>query len=156
MATLPKPEINPKEIRLTKEFKRHKKQRFWHIYFPMILTTLVLAAMMTLVIIAITQNPDMNSKWASLILMVFIVVASLFTTVIAAILIYIAIYLGKGINAAPTYTNMAKFYTNFITSKLKEYSDKLTQPIIKTAGWSQGARTLFQLNKIKTDKNTKL
>ena len=147
MASLPKPDIDPDEVRQTDEFHRHKKQRFWQIYFPMIITIGVLAAIMTLTILAIATNPDMNSKWASLILMISITVISIFALAIAALLIYISISLRKGIRATPTYTNMAKFYTDFLNTKVKAISEKITNPLIKISGWAQGAKTLFHQRK---------
>ena len=147
MATIPKPEIDPKVIRTTEEFRRHKKQRFWHIYFPMIIAALILIALMTITIMAITGNPGRNSKWASLLLIISIVLVSVFALIIAAILIFGAIYLGKGIHAVPTYSNMAKFYFDFISEKTKEFSDKITNPIIQTNGWTHGVTTLFHNQK---------
>lgn len=147
MASLPKPDIDPDEIRQTDEFHLHKKQRFWQIYFPMIITVVVLASVMTLTILAIATNPEMNSKWASLLLMISITVISIFTLAIAALLIYISITLGKGIKAAPTYSNMVKFYADFLNKKVKTISENITRPIIQISGWTKGAKTLFHQRK---------
>ena len=149
MKSLPKPNINPDEICQTNEFHRHKKQRFWQIYLPMIITVGILAAIMTLIIMAITTNPDMNSKWASIILMIAITGISIFAIAIAALLIYISISLRKGIKAIPTYTNMAKFYTDFLNTKIKVVSEKTTTPFVKIGGWVQGSKTVFQQRKNK-------
>ncbi len=147
MKSIPKPTIDSGEIRQTNEFHRHKKQRFWQIYFPMIIMVGVLVAIMALTTLAITANPDMNSKWASLILMVSITVISIFALAIAALLIYISISLRKGIKATPTYTNMAKFYITFLNTKVKTISVKITNPLIKINGLAQGAKTLFHQRK---------
>ena len=98
---------------------------------------------------AITTNPDMNSKWASLILMIAITIISIFALVIAALLIYISISLRKGIKATPKYTNIAKFYTDFLSIKVKEISDITTTPFIALSGWAQGIKTVFQKKKLR-------
>ena len=149
MTTIPRHEIDPDKIRQTVEFHRHKKQTFWQIYFPMIITVGILAGTMTLTILAIATNPEMNSKWASLILMITIAIISIFALAIAALLTYMSISLRKGIKAAPKYTNMAKFYTGFLNTKVKTISEKITNPLIIISSWTRGAKTLFQQSKSK-------
>ncbi|NSW51234.1 MAG: hypothetical protein HPY85_01870 [Anaerolineae bacterium] len=146
MSPLPVPEIDPKVIRKTREYKKHQKTTFWQIYFPLILS-IALVLMVTVFAVLTTIQGDMagtNSKWSSLILIIFISVISIFALGIAAALFYMAYTLAKGIHAAPVYTNMAKYYTNLFRQKVGQWSDAIVSPVIKAGGTAKGIHVFLQ------------
>jgi heme/copper-type cytochrome/quinol oxidase subunit 2 len=143
MENLPKPEITKETIKSTKEFKQHQKQSWWQIYFPMLLIIGLFITVIVLMVFATTPaGPnDTHSKWADLIVMVIIVLASIVTLIITAILGISIYYLGTGIKKMPELSNQAKFYVNYGAEKVKEVMDAITQPIIKAGGMVKGVQT---------------
>ena len=148
---IPKPEITREVIKSTKEFRQHRKQSWWQIYFPMIMVLALFIFVIVLMVIT-TANGDPNgthSKWADLIVMTIIVLASIATLIITAILGVSIYYLGTGIKKMPELSNQAKFYVNFGAEKIKYVMDAITQPIIKAGGALKGVQTAFDRMKKK-------
>ncbi|MEE4194614.1 MAG: hypothetical protein V2J07_05375 [Anaerolineae bacterium] len=157
MNSFPKPEISAEKVKGTPEFKRHRKQSFWQIYFPMLVTLAVfIFVIVLLVLTTIKGDPDgTNSKYADLIVMGIIVIASIVTLIITAVLGASIYYLGIGIKKTPELTNQAKFYVNFGAEKIKTAMDAITKPIIKAGGAAKGIKTVFKQMKNKpTDRHT--
>lgn len=112
MEKIPKPEITKEKIKATEEFKIHRKQSFWQVYFPMILILALFIFVIVLMVIT-TMNGDPNgthSKYADLITMGIISILSIVTLIIIAILGASIYYLGKGIKQTPVVSNQAKYY----------------------------------------------
>ena len=121
MENLPKPEITREKIKATPEYLKHRKQTFWQIYFP-ILAVLALFIFIIVLLVLTTLKGDptgIHSKWADLIVMGIIVLASFVTLIITAILGGSIYYLGIGIKKTPEITNQAKFYVDFGSEKVK-------------------------------------
>ena len=151
---IPKPEITREVIKSTKEFRQHRKQSWWQIYFPMIMVLALFIILIVLMVIT-TANGDPNgthSKWADLIVMVIIVLASVVTLIITGILGVSIYYLGAGIKKMPELSNQAKYYVNFGAGKVKEVMDAITKPVIMAGGAAKGVQTaLDSIKKKPTD-----
>ena len=154
MEKLPKPTITRETIRATEEFKQHRKQSWWQIYFPMVLVLALFIFVIVLMVLT-TVNGDPNgthSKWADLIVMVIIVLASVVTLIITGILGVSIYYLGAGIKKMPELSNQAKYYVNFGAGKVKEVMDAITKPVIMAGGAAKGVQTaLDSIKKKPTD-----
>ncbi len=157
MSSLPKPEISQEKMKGTPEFKRHRKQSFWQVYFPMLVTLAVFIFIIVLLVLTtIKGDPEgIHSKYADLIVMGMILFASIITLIITAVLGASIYYLGIGIKKTPELTNQAKFYVNFGAEKIKTAMDAITKPIIKAGGAAKGIQTVFtQAKKKPTDRHT--
>ena len=154
MENLPKPEITREKIKATDEYLQHRKQSFWQIYFP-ILVVLALFILVIVLLVLTTLQGDpagTHSKWADLIVMGIVVIASFITLIITAALVASIYYLGIGINKTPELTNQVKFYVGYGAKKITEVMDKITSPIIKAGGVAKGVQTtLDSLKKKPTD-----
>lgn len=154
MENIPKPEITQEKIKGTKEFARHRKQSFWQIYFPMIVVLAILILIVVLMVITTLKGDPFgtHSKWADVILMAIISIASFFTLIIIAILGASIYYLGKGIHKTPELTNQAKFYVDFGAEKINQVMSAITAPIIKAGGAAKGAQqAINRITKKQTD-----
>ena len=154
MENIPKPQITRESIKESEEFKQHRRQSFWQVYFPMLV---MLAIFVTVVVFAVlvTTKGDPNGsnvKWSSLILMFFISTASIITLIITAILGFSIYYLGQGIRKTPEVTNKGKFYVNLAGEKIKQAMDAITAPIIKVGGAAKGVQQAVDTLKGKTNK----
>ena len=150
MENIPKPEITREKIKATPEFHKHRKQSFWQIYFP-ILAVLAIFIFIIVLLVLTTLKGDptgIHSKWADLIVMGIIALASIVTLLITVVLGGSIYYLGIGIQKTPEITNQVKFYVNFGSEKIKEAMDAISKPIIKAGGAAKGLQTVAdQLNK---------
>lgn len=140
------PITDTKQFKQTSEFLAHKKQRFWQIWFPFIIGLSLIIGLMVLIILgAVHGDPrGLNSKWASLILIIMIVLASILTLLTIGLLVVLIVYLAKGIHGLPPLTNQGKYYASLISQKVLEASDKIAQPIVAMGGWSKSVETFFK------------
>lgn len=139
-----KPEISREIIKKTTEFKKHRKQIFWQIYFPLAIVLLIIIAIIVLAVITAAQGDaeGVNSKWAGLTLMVIILMSSVVALVVAALL-YGSIYLlAKGIRKTPEISLQAQYLFNLVRDKTREVMNVVATPIVKIGGVAQAVTTL--------------
>lgn len=138
-----KPEISREVIKKTAEFKKHRKQSFWQIYFPLAIVLLIIIAIIVLAVITAAQGDaeGVNSKWASLTLMVIILMTSVVALIVAAILYGSVYLLAKGIRKTPELSLQAQYIVNLIRDKTREVMNIVATPIVKIGGVAQAVNT---------------
>jgi len=138
-----KPEISRDIIKKTIEFKKHRKQIFWQIYFPLAIVLMIIIAIIVLAVITAAQGDaeGVNSKWASLTLIVIILMSSVVALVVAAMLYGSVYLLAKGIRKTPEISLQAQYLSNLVRDKTREVMNVVAAPIVKIGGVTQAVNT---------------
>jgi hypothetical protein len=153
-----KPEISREIIKKTAEFKKHRKQSFWQIYFPLAIVLLIIIAIIVLAVITAAQGDaeGINSKWASLTLMVIILMSSVVALVVAVILYGVVYLLAKGIRKTPEVSLQAQYLFNLVRDKTHEVMTMVATPIIKIGGVAHAVNTFSDRITGKNKKRSKV
>jgi len=111
---------------------RHRREVFWQIIIPMMLGILLVLVAVTIVILSATHAATNLSRWAdvSLIWLILpsLLIAFIFLTILIAFTYLISIVLKK----TPPYAHLIQQYFETGKNKVSFYSNKITDPIVKT------------------------
>jgi len=153
-----KPEISREFIKKTAEFRKHRKQAFWQIYFPLIIVLIITIAIIVLAVMTAAQGDTegINSKWASLTLIVIILMSSVFALVFAGIFYGSVYLLAKGIRKTPEIGFQVQHIINLVGDKTIEIMNAIAVPIVKIGGVAQSINKLNDLIRGKNRKNRKV
>lgn len=151
------PEISREIIKNTSEFRKHRKQIFWQIYFPLAIVLLIIIAIIVLAVITAAKGDveGVNSKWASLTLMVIILMSSVVALIVAAILYGSVYLLTKGIRKTTEISLQVQYMTNLVRDKTHEIMNILAAPMIKIGGTARAVSTLGDKITGKNNKRSK-
>lgn len=112
--------------------KKHRKQTFWQVWFPLAITILIFLFLAVFVVIltAGDQTGNFNTKWASISL-VYLSIPALISALIILVLLIATIYLaGKLYIILPEYSLKALDFLKKVSSALRMASDRISMPII--------------------------
>jgi len=126
--------------------KDRKKQLIWMIWFPLIISILVMLAAAVLVCL-----PELNTgiDTESLGSLSFIWVSApaipilLVLVALAGAMVYL---LAKFLAILPGFFHKVQFYFNFGARKTREYSDKIASPIISAKSYQASASQLSKIS----------
>ena len=132
---------NPEHL----SYRRHKKQQFWQILAPIIAGFLLMAAAMVLMILTATQGDASSqvSGWAD-VSIIWLILPVLMVAVLVAILLFVLVFLmARALRILPVYTGLVQQYAAVAAVKVKQFSNKLTSPIIGIRSSTTGAKKVF-------------
>jgi predicted PurR-regulated permease PerM len=129
------PEPNPVTM------KRHHRQVWWQVLFPVVLGALILIAVSVLATLA-SDTTIIRSSDISLILLILpAAVVGLVVFVLLAGLVYL---MARLLRVMPHYTRLAQDTLDGATAALKRVSDKAASPVINLESILAGLRSLFK------------
>ena len=110
----------------------HRKQTFWQIVTPLVISALIIIAVAVFVVILTTRDASgaFNEKWASISLIYLSLPAIVFLLVLLAILIGLIYIIGKLYRALPRYAAALYAFLRDINRLTNTASDKITRPVI--------------------------
>lgn len=140
--------INQIEVDRNKRpsYRQHKRQSFWQILLPILLSFLVmLAGLAFLIVIAKGGDPiGKLSTWADTSL-IWLLLPVMALGLAAVLLLGTMIYgLARLLKVLPTYTAMVQHYFSLAASWVKAMVEKLLNPGMKLRGYQAGIGHFFK------------
>lgn len=157
MENTEKPGISRDIIKKTTEFKKHRQQSFWQIYFPLAIVLVIIITIIVLAVITAARGDaeGVNSKWADLTLMVIILMSSIIALIIAGLLFGSVYLLAKGIRKTPEISLQVQQFMVLVRDKTQEIMNIVATPIIKISGAAQAMNTMGEKITGKNKKRSK-
>jgi hypothetical protein len=128
------PEPNPVTI------KRHHRQVWWQVLFPVILGALILIAVAVFATLAPGDSIIRFSDISLIFLILPTAVVGLVLFVLLAGLVYL---MARLLRVMPSYTRLVQNTLDRVTAALKRISDKAASPVINLESILAGLRALF-------------
>ena len=114
----------------SKSIKRHKKERFWQIFLPVGLISLIIIAGIVLIIIFGLKSTLSLSQLSDTAL-IWLIAPGLFFALITVVILGGLIYgIAKLTGILPRYTGRVQYYVGLVTVMVKKWSDKVVSPIL--------------------------
>lgn len=135
-ATIPQP--------VHESYKRHRKQLFWQIIFPMVLTSLLLIALIVVVNIATFRDGGDVGRWAAISTIWIVIPIMIGLLIVLALLGGLVYLLQKLLNITPTYTGMAQDYVYIAQGYIKRATEALVKPVLQLNGILAGINAFFE------------
>lgn len=136
-------EFKPSMALPTRAESRHRRQRFWQIWLPLILAVLVvLGVAVWTVVSAVTPGPSLT-KWSDISavwLILPLCLAGILFLVLAGAFIYLNARIYRGLPGLDRKVQ-AVFYR--IENGVKRAADQSVKPIFTVNGWSASWNTLL-------------
>jgi len=117
----------------TTSYQKHKKQRFWQILFPIMLCILLVLALAVFVVLTASQDGGGgdSSLWADTS-MIWLLLPLLVFAVLMFVLFSVLVFLvARVLHILPAYSSQVQYYVDLVSSKVKYWTEKSVQPIIK-------------------------
>ena len=112
---------------------KHKREVFWQIIIPMLIGVLLVLSVAFGIIFGFQSSSDL-SRWAD-VSTIWLILPSLFFAFIILIFLSAFIYLITIVlRITPRYALIVQLYFEIAKHKVSYYSDRITEPIIKTRG----------------------
>jgi len=112
---------------------KHKREVFWQIMIPMLIGVLLVLSVAFGIIFGFQSSSDL-SRWAD-VSTIWLILPSLFFAFIILIFLSAFIYLITIVlRITPRYALIVQLYFEIAKHKVSYYSDRITEPIIKTRG----------------------
>jgi FlaA1/EpsC-like NDP-sugar epimerase len=131
---------------------KHRRETFWQITFPLLIGVLLIIAAMAGIIISASQPTSEVSRWADVSLIWIILPAMVFTLILLALLVGLVIGVTILHRRLPRYFSMALFYMQVAREKMRQISDKLAEPVIKTNSIWAAIRRIGKIGKRAIDR----
>jgi uncharacterized BrkB/YihY/UPF0761 family membrane protein len=112
---------------------KHKREVFWQIMIPMLIGVLLVLSVAFGIIFGFQSSSDL-SRWAD-VSTIWLILPSLFFAFIILIFLSAFVYLITIVlRITPRYAFIVQLYFEIAKHKVSYYSDRITEPIIKTRG----------------------
>lgn len=118
-------------------YRRHRKQVFWQILFPMLLVALLALAVGAL---AILGDRGQASLWADAALVMLLPLALLMMLLPLALLVGAVIGLFALLQSAPHWFAWLQEYAAYGPAYASKWSKAVVEPILRVAGWQAAGR----------------
>jgi len=132
-------------------FRQHRRQTFWQVLLPVLLSVLlVLVGLVLLIMLANDGDPAGKlSVWADTSL-IWLLLPMMGLGLMAILILGAMIYLlARLLKILPTYTALVQHYFSFAETWVKLMAGKLLNPVLKVRGYQAGAghllKSLFSL-----------
>ena len=120
-------------------YRKHRRQMFWQILFPVLLLTVVVIAV-TVYLIVITANPasQVDTQWAN-ISVIWLALPTILTCLIFMALTGGLVFLmAKLLGKMPGWMAVAQYYAARMAQMAESVGNKAAAPVIKTRGMLAG------------------
>ena len=133
----------PPYIEETPSIKKHKRQTFWQITFPLIMTVLLILAVAVLVGFSAFGEESGSGRWAA-ISTIWLVIPMMIIALIFLVVIIAMVYgMAHLLKITPPYTGKAQYYVNKAADKIQTAADTLTKPVMLGGGVLASLKALF-------------
>ncbi len=127
----------------TPSIKAHKRQAFWQITFPLVMTVLLVLAVAVLTGISAFGEASGSVRWAAISTIWLVVPVMLIAFVFLAVLVAMIYGMMRLLKIIPPYTGKAQYYVNRAADKIKTAADVATRPVIAGGGLIASLKALF-------------
>ncbi|HPH94525.1 MAG TPA: hypothetical protein PKW33_14000 [Anaerolineaceae bacterium] len=128
----------------------HRKQVFWQVWVPLIVTLVILVAAMSAVVASAVVGTGDVGRWQAISLIFLIMpamVGGLLLLALLGLFCYAIFWLLKNL---PAYAHLAQAYLHYFSVLVRHYADKAATPVllvrIRQAEWQafwRGLRAMF-------------
>ncbi|HEY9088260.1 MAG TPA: hypothetical protein VIO36_08835 [Anaerolineaceae bacterium] len=123
--------------------RKHRRQSFWRILFPVILVSLIVIALVVLAMVTTAgAGNDLDTHWANISLIWVLLPTILGSLVWLAILGGLIFAMVKLLGALPNGFAIVQHALMRVSEVARDVSDKVSAPVIKTKGFWAGVHRL--------------
>jgi hypothetical protein len=131
--------IPPEKPRNPITQEAHRRQSFWQIYFPLILTGILI---LVAIVATLFLDGTRASKWADISLLYMVSLAMIAFLIISIFLVVIVIYTAKLLKATPYYFFVFQKYAYLMEQRAKNASNVAVEPFYRIHSFFAGFRAL--------------
>jgi hypothetical protein len=119
--------------------QRHRREVFWQISLPFVITCLIV---LVLAVLATGLSAESASTWADISLIYMIIPALLFS-LLAMVILAAGVYLSlRLLRILPFYFFRGHNWFLLVNLRVGRFSDSLVEPFLRVRAWKAGASTL--------------
>jgi hypothetical protein len=130
---------------------KHRRDATRRIILPIVLFTVLIAAIAVLTGVAAAGSNPGVSLWADIATIWVVIPLMFMMLVITALLMGIVYGLARLLKVSPHYTGLAQAYVFWFSAKISIWLDKLTDPVVETKTWLSLLVNLFSPEKEKKE-----
>ena len=127
-------------------YQRHKRQTFWQVLLPVLLSVLVVLVGLVFLILTATQGDSAGqlSGWADTSL-IWLLLPVMGVGLIAILLLAVIIYLlARLLKVLPTYTALVQHYFAIGEGWVKGMAARVLHPVLSAKSYQAGAGQFFK------------
>jgi Na+-driven multidrug efflux pump len=132
-------------------YLKHRRDATRQIILPIVLVTILFAAIAVLTGVAATGGSPNVSLWADIATIWVVIPLMLMMVVVTALLAGIIYGLTRLLKVSPRYTGQAQVYVFWLSAKINLWLNKLTDPVLETKTWLSVLVNLFSPEKEKKE-----
>lgn len=123
--------------------RRHRKQRFWHILLPFLLTAVIVLGGAALA--AFGGGAGQARLWADISIIWLTLPALFFALLCLAVVVGLIYLLARLQRAVPPVTAKVQFFSRRVAGGARQVADKAVQPIVWLEEFGAMLKTLFRV-----------
>lgn len=127
-------------------YEVHRRQFWLQIFLPVILVVLIIIAVAVLTSISALNGTGDSARWAAISTIWLVIPAMVFGLFFFALLAGLVYLLAQTLGVLPSYTSQAHYYVNQAASRIKDFSDAATRPVIFLEGLGASLKAIFGRN----------
>jgi hypothetical protein len=116
-------------------YLKHRRDATRRIILPIVLVTILMAAIAVLTGVAAAGSDPGVSLWADIATIWVVIPLMFMMLVITALLMGLVYGLSRLLKVSPRYTGLAQVYIFWLSAKINLWLDKLTDPVLEINTW---------------------
>lgn len=128
---------------LHESYRNHRRQLFWQILLPIMLTALLCLGLIVLINIAAFRNGGDVARWAAVSTIWIVIPIMIGLIIVLALLAGLVYLMAKLLRVTPTYTGLAQEYVHKAALYIKRGADAVVKPIFLIDGVGASIRAFF-------------
>jgi len=128
---------------LHESYRIHRRQLFWQIILPIVLTVLLCLVLIVFINIAAFRDGGDTERWAAVSAIWIVIPIIIGLVIVLALLIGLVYLMAKLLHIMPAYTGLAQGYVRKAAIYIKRGADAVVKPIFLIDGIGASIRALF-------------
>ncbi|GAB4455347.1 MAG: hypothetical protein OHK0041_19930 [Anaerolineales bacterium] len=128
---------------LHESYRNHRRQLFWQILLPIMLTALLCLGLIVLINLAAFRNGGDVARWAAVSTIWIVIPIMIGLVIVLALLAGLVYLMAKLLRVTPTYTGLAQEYVHKAALYIKRGADAAVKPIFLIDGVGASIRAFF-------------
>ncbi len=144
---IPFPERNPKT------HAEHRREVFWQITLPLIISVLLILAAIGAIIFSVTQPATQLERWADVSLMWLILPSLFFALIILVVLVAFVYAITLLLHVTPRFARLVQYYFEIGEAKVRQVTNWLAEPFLRVESFLAVLRWIGRRGKQPVDEH---
>lgn len=124
-------------------YLRHRKQRAWQIFLPILLSALLFIGTIALVSLSAFERGGDVGRWAAVSIIWIILPLLVAGLILLALLVGLIYLMTRVLAVLPYYTGVVQDYAHLVKGYIVHGADITVKPILLLNGWSATVKAFF-------------